>query len=923
MLIKEDIDILCISESWLDSEIESPFFDIGNYSLFRCDGMKSRGSGSCIYAKTILKPQQIFPSDESVGKGVKVEMVWLKLQLKSLKSFIVGSIYKHPRSDCKIAALDFIEKTFQNVNVMKNSFYAFGDFNEDLLIENNKLTKIINRLCLTQLVQQETRITNKSGTLIDLAITNAPNSVLDIDVSPSVADHHEIKCTINLLKEKFKPIEITCRNMRLYSPENFVTALSSNFPDFHRIYNTDDVNKQVAIFTTGVDQALDQCAPMRTITMKRQPVKWFSEEMRRNGQLLEQQRRTWKNNPQNMAERKKYQRMKKDHKKEIADARRNSIHADLRESRGNPKRTWDIMRNTVQYKKPHESTNNIEDPLATATNFNAFFAQVGQKVYTEVSGGSTNVSPISCDTQNECSQEMLWKPKPAALKDVRQIIFSMKNTKATGHDNLSLKFIKDGFFVIGPLLLCIINTSIATNTFPDTWKHSIIKPLLKSGDEQLPSNYRPISLLPVCSKILEKVIANQLSKFLESRNVFHKNQYAYRSGLGTQDALLNINETVYREMDNSNLTLLILLDLSKAFDSVHHQILIRKIRKLRVDPRWFESYLSNRKHAVSLQGSVSPLLTNNFGVPQGSILGPLLFLIFVNDIPSMPSDITMSMYADDVQLAIPFPPEQEDETRSRAEAILYELKNWYDLNGLKLNSSKTQCMTLGTPFRTSKLTDFYICFEGTIIKPIDQVKNLGIRYDKNMSFNDHIDYMRKKTYGPLLYMNKFKHLLDKTARLHLTQSLVFTHFNYCPLIWSRTKKGNIEKLQKSQNFAAKVVLNGKFLKSDRATPLLKKLQWPEIDHQLFVSEAKFVHSSLNIDRSNAQLINFTLSSSINNRASRNINLVTQFRGTDHGKQALSVSGAHLWNNLPNNIRSIESRNIFAAKVLQHRAAQGA
>ena len=170
---------------------------------------------------------------------------------------------------------------------MNNSFYVFGDFNVDLMIKNNKFTKIFNRLCLTQLVQQATRITNKGGTLIDLAITNAPNSVLNTDVSPSVADHHEIKCTINLLKEKkFKPIEITCRNMRLYSPENFVNALSSNSPDFHRIYNTDDVNKQVAIFTTGVDQALDQCAPMRTITMKRQPVKWFSEEMRRNGQLL-------------------------------------------------------------------------------------------------------------------------------------------------------------------------------------------------------------------------------------------------------------------------------------------------------------------------------------------------------------------------------------------------------------------------------------------------------------------------------------------------------------------------------------------------------------------------------------------------------------------------------------------------------------
>ncbi|KAF2367572.1 Reverse transcriptase domain, partial [Trinorchestia longiramus] len=331
----------------------------------------------------------------------------------------------------------------------------------------------------------------------------------------------------------------------------------------------------------------------------------------------------------------------------LVETKRKHFQKGLQKAKKNPKRTWEIIKEIAQYKDIKEEKK-FENPLETPTNFNTFFSEEGAKVFDEVSKFTTH-KPVDVGLNPALllNTTNTWKPNPVSLQEIRRILYSLKNTKAVGHDNISLQYIKASFNVTAPMLHLIINTSIATNKFPDQWKHSIIKPLLKAGDINTASNYRPISLLPVLSKILEKIISNQLSTHLDKSNLLHPNQYAYRKHTGTQDALLNITEKIYSDIDNKNVTLLLLLDLSKAFDSVEHTRLLQKISNFEIAPQWFQSYLANRSHAVRLKNKISSSIQNDFGFPQGSILGPLLFSIFINDFPSMQSNTRISMYADE------------------------------------------------------------------------------------------------------------------------------------------------------------------------------------------------------------------------------------------------------------------------------------
>lgn len=324
--------------------------------------------------------------------------------------------------------------------------------------------------------------------------------------------------------------------------------------------------------------------------------------------------------------------------------------------------------------------------------------------------------------------------------------------------------------VVGPLTY-LINLSLTTGVFPDLWKNARICPVYKGGDSTDPSNYRPISILPVISKIIERAVFDQIYPFLNDNSLLYKYQSGFRPNNSTLSALINITEDWLEAIDKGNYIGLVMIDLKKAFDTVNHDILIKKLRHFNVNnkcAKWFQSYLSGRSEITIVNGVKSNQENVACGIKQGSILGPLLFIMYINDLPLCINKMNTSMYADDTALYV--------KSSNIADLIdivnveLVNLNDWLIRNKLSLNISKTEFMIIGSRQRLGhiKNLDIPIKLNGVNIKQVNSCKHLGVIVDESLSWHDQVCNIKKKMLPGLYMLRKCKGLLPRN-----TLSLVF------------------------------------------------------------------------------------------------------------------------------------------------------
>ncbi len=470
--------------------------------------------------------------------------------------------------------------------------------------------------------------------------------------------------------------------------------------------------------------------------------------------------------------------------------------------------------------------------------------------------------------------------------------------------------------VLLPVITEIINSSLSTGTVPPALKISRITPLLKKSslDPESLQNYRPISNLPLLAKIMERVVARQLQKYLSENNLYAQMQSAYRCFHSTETALLRVNNDLLRAVDQHQEAVLLLLDLSAAFDTIDHEILLQRLQSRyglsATALAWFASYLSNRVLKVSIKKTLSSECPLRFGVPQGSVVGPILFTMYSAPLQEIITahGLNCLTYADDTQLYVIFHPDERQSALSKLLLCVGDIKSWLTSNKLKFNDSKTEVLSFSSRFLSSDAIDSITVGSSTIV-PSPEARNLGVAFDSELCLTQHVNNICRHAALAIYKIGQIRKYLDLKTTERLIHAFVSSRIDYCNSLLYGLPQYQLNKIQRIQNSAAKLTV----MKRDNVSSILNDLHWlpiaKRIEFKILLITFKCLNGLAPVYLSDL----LTKYIPVRNLRSSSSNLLVKpraIRTLTYGERAFSSAAPTLWNNLPAGLRSITSLEQF-------------
>ena len=509
----------------------------------------------------------------------------------------------------------------------------------------------------------------------------------------------------------------------------------------------------------------------------------------------------------------------------------------LEEAQNDSKKCWKILNTVTNRTKVKDA---IEPDMITQTKaneYNKFFATIGVEIQKKL---GIRIQTPQNETENIHQAKFAFSAEsPEAIE---KLIDNIKIDVATGEDNIGARLIKDMKVTISPVLAKIINSGYSCNIFPDCMKKAKIKVIHKKECTEEISNYRPISILPTLSKIFERSAVNQIVNYLETNKILSSCQHAYRRHHSTVTCLFEAVNYIYKFIDDKKWTAVASLDLSKAFDSISHQLMLKKLEKLglsRNTTQWISSYLTNRTQVIKFKHFTSEEETIMSGVPQGSILGPLLFLCFTNDLfEEFQEDCKIIAYADDTQIIVTA--RKIEQLKLKIENVITTAQRWYKNNSMKNNIGKTEVIV----FNTNQKIAINVIDEGKPVKIESKanIKILGVILDSHLNWSNQVNAVKKKAFNITRNIHKINNLLPMKHRIKLYNAIISPQFSYADIIWGGCRQKEIKSLQSVQNFAAKSITGHR--KYDSATNSLKQLNFINLEQRRKVHENVFTHKAL-------------------------------------------------------------------------------
>ena len=892
---------LNFTESWLKADkegnVDTTNYPLEGYQVFSAGATCSTHGGVVSYIKDDLEVNIELKHGTRYFDGL-----FLSVKGEGIKPFLLCNIYRAPRNNAgSIEAflqefnpiMQTMEKKFKNIVVC-------GDFNLNLikLNEQEKYSDFLYFMLsigLCPKITLPTRFAKYSASLLDLIFIRNEDDFLRSTTKSgilhsAISDH--CGC-FSVLKSPEPPkkgnsyVEIV--NTDPQSLEQFSTALNS----LNLISSLDkDVFSDPNITYAKIEEALLNCIkkylPTKRVKFnkyKHKKSSWITNGLIKSILTRDNLYRRWKSKHPNSI---LYSRLHDDFNKYscqvnklIRTVKSDYYQKEFEKFKGDIKKTWRMINSILNRNRKVNNfpsyivgpNGKITDKQLIVNELNNYFCSIGQVLADSI--------PPSSRTYSHYLKKQITSSFSFSMVDsetVLKILNQFKPKSSKGLDGISMKVLKSVSSVILEPLTLLINQSLMSNTFPSKLKIAKIMPLLKKPNIFKPDNFRPISLLPCISKIIEKCVFMQVYQYFERNKLIFGSQYGYRKDHSTETACLELIDKLHKHLDDSQSPFCIFIDLSKAFDTINHQILLSKLKYYGLDDHavtWFKSYLSDRKQFVEVDGVKSPTQNITTGVPQGSTLGPLLFVIYMNDINIVSEVFKCILFADDTSLESVislFPAINDSGISKKINEELSKIIDWLRANKLSLNVKKTKYMQFRYSQRSpNSLPKLVLKMNNTLIEKVTHFDFLGLRISETLSWKDHIEKVKGKVSKAAGSMYRIKNQVNSKVLLTIYNSLILSHLHYGILCWG--VQGH--QLFKIQKRAVRTICKKKY--NDHTDPLFKKLKLLKITDIFKTQCLKFFHklNTAKLPQYFLSSFKFVRSCDVHNRSLRNTNVYRQ------------------------------------------------
>lgn len=904
----KDLHAILISESWLKPCLPSTSYALPGFNLIRNDRIGRVGGGVAIYLRSYIpfsivskSPQ---PPPSNAGEHFFIEILFSHTKLL-LGVYYCPSLHINYFASFETLLEDFLPSYDHSI--------IMGDFNTCLLkcdSRSSSLQSIITANNLSILSLDATHhFPNSIPSLLDLMIVSSLNHVSKHGQCTAAFSYHDlIYLSYKVRPPKAKPKIFLQRNFRGIDLDSL--RCDAREIDWDNVFNAVSIDSKVSVFYSSLMELYDKHAPLRPVKMKHLPAPWLDESVRTAMHKKLTAKAKCKYNPTD-DNRRVYNERRNHCNRLCRDRQRRFIHSSL--ANDDPAKVWKFLRSLGVGKSRQDSIPNNLDLDVLNHHFSDSVSF----------DGHTKTSTLNFLSSLPTPDHSPFSFMEITDRDIKKGVDSI-SSNAVGSDLIGRKMILLILDEILPVIRHILNTSVSSGEFPSTWKEALVTPLPKKSNPSNLSDFRPISILPFLSKLLERLVYNQITPFLTRYNLLNPFQSGFRPGHSTVTSLVKITDDIRCGMSKQKLTVMALLDFSNAFNNIDFDIMVELLRSLNFSPEvisWFHSYLHGRRQRVRIDERFSSWCDIKAGVPQGGVLSPLLFSIFINSI-SCRLTSSYHLYADDLQIYTQEPLETLHQAIDRINSDLRHISTWSKQYGLTFNVPKTQVIVVGSSRMVSRIDWFHlpqVILDGIHVHISDKVKNLGILIDRHLSWAPQIAEVSRKLFASAASLRRLRNFLPTTTKIALAQSLLLPILDYADACYLDLTEEQLNKLERLQNFCIRFIYG--LRKFDHVSFYRKELKWLPIRLRRNTHILNLLYCILFLPHSPPYLKErFVFCHQSNSRflrSSLTLQLNMPLHTSQYYDKSFTVEAVRLWNALPLPIKHAKSLCVFKTKLKEH------